>query len=276
VGISYLILTEVEALRRCEQIEHDVWGLVDREVLSATHMRAMVHAGGMAAGAFVDDELAGFVFGFISYEGEDEGVAMHSHLLAVLPTFRGRRLGIGLKRFQREWCLERGIERVTWTFDALQLGNARLNLEHLGATGGIYLHDFYGRFGGKLAGSVSTDRMLVSWALRDPAVASLAADRPRLVADPAGTTTVLAWHAGNLPGVPDLEADGSRLLVALPQSFTTMIAAQPALAERWREAVRAVLSHYFSRGYRAVRVVSGRYLLQRFGPTEDNKNENQT
>jgi chorismate synthase len=263
VGVTYRILTEVEALRRCEQIEHDVWGLVDREVLSATHMRAMVHAGGMAAGAFVDGELAGFVFGFVSYEGVEEGVALHSHLLAVLPGFRGRRLGIGLKRFQREWCLERGLERVTWTFDALQLGNARLNLEHLGATGGIYLHDFYGRFGGTLAGNVSTDRMLVSWALRDPDVAALAADRDRAAIDPEGATTVLAWHAGNLPGAPDLTATGPYLLVALPQSFTPMIAAQPALAERWRGAVRAVLSHYFLLGYRALRVVSGRYLLQR-------------
>lgn len=271
--IAYRTLTAVEELRRCEEIEKEVWGLEDREVLSGTHLRALVHAGGMAGGAFVDGELAGFVFGFPSYEGGEVG--LHSHMLAVLPRFRGRRIGIGLKLYQRRWCLERGLDRMTWTFDALQLGNARLNLEHLGATGGVYLHDFYGRFGGTLAGSVSTDRMLVLWSLRDPTVAALAQGAERTPPRIEGVPIVLPWRAGNLPGDPDLTADDARLLVALPQAFTTMIAADPELAERWRGAIRTALSHYFARGYRAARVVAGRYLLERTeedgGRTGDHK-----
>ena len=71
---------------------------------------------------------------------------------------------------------------------------------------------------------------------------------------------------GALPNSMSLDADPFSekiVLVALPQAFTTMIASDPRLAERWREAVRSVLTHYFARGYRAVRVVSGRYLLRR-------------
>lgn len=272
MGESLRLLSHVDDLRRCEEVEREVWGLEDREVLSGTHMRALVHAGGMAAGAFVDDELAGFVFGFPAlHEGPEGGAALHSHLLAVLPRWRGRRFGVRLKWFQRGWCLSRGLQRITWTFDPLQLGNARLNLEHLGASSGRYLVDFYGRFGGTLSGSVSTDRLLVEWDLDDSEVTTLAAGRGRPPAS-SEVPSVLAWLEGNEPGTPGLDAAAPSLHLSLPRDFTAMITAAPALAERWRERVRIVLMHYFAKGYRVKRVVSGGFLLQRPDTASEEEN----
>lgn len=261
---SIRLLSHVDDLRRCELIQREVWGLEDREILSGTHMRALVHAGGMVAGAFVDGNLVGFVFGFLARHGDRaDGVGFHSHLLAVLQEYRGRRLGIRLKWFQRGWCLQNGVPWMTWTFDPLQRGNARLNLEHLGAVSDRYLTNFYGRIGGTLSGSVSTDRLLVSWDLDGEQVAALADGGVRPTLSAEGLPSVLARREGNEPGEPDLEAVAPRLLVALPDDFTAMIEQDPDRAERWRARVRATLTHYFAREYRVGRVVDRGYLLER-------------
>ena len=62
-------------------------------------MQAVVHGGGLAAGAFVKEELVGFVFGIIVLDRGEPG--LHSHMLGVLPAFRGMRIGKDLKWFQR-------------------------------------------------------------------------------------------------------------------------------------------------------------------------------
>lgn len=258
------LLVQVDDLRRCQQIEKLVWGIEDSEILSGTHMRALVHGGGMAAGAFVDGELAGFVFGFLArHQDTHSGVGLHSHMLAVLPDHRGRRLGIRLKQFQREWCLQRGLRWITWTFDPLQQGNARLNLEHLAAYSDRYLVDFYGRFGGVLSGDLSTDRLLVTWQLERPEVVAAAGDLLRPPPPITGVPRALRRCEGDEPGEPDLGISEPRLLAALPHDFTAMIAREPERARRWRRALRTVLLHFFARGYHAVRVVDGCYLLEK-------------
>ena len=152
---------------------------------------------------------------------------------------------------------------MTWTFDPLQSGNARLNLEHLGAVSDRYLTNFYGRIGGMLSGSVSTDRLLVSWELDGEEVVALADGAVRTPLSTEGLPSVLARREGNEPGEPDLEAVASRLLVSLPDDFTAMIERAPERAERWRARVRATLTHYFAREYRVARVVDRSYLLER-------------
>ncbi len=132
-------LTQIDELRRCEEVQRSVWGFADLEVVAGSQMSAAVHAGGLVAGAWCEeisgedaDILCGFVYGFPAYEGNSVG--FHSDMMAVLPNYRGLGIGQRLKQFQRERCLERGLNWMTWTFDPLQAKNARLNLEHLGAT----------------------------------------------------------------------------------------------------------------------------------------------
>ena len=125
-----------------------------------------------------------------------------------------------------------------------------------------YLIDFYGRFDSSLSGSISTDRLLVGWELDDPAVVALAEGRKR---DPAasGAPSVLGRQRGGDPGEPRLEALATAVHLSLPHDFTAMLAESPERAERWRRRVRETLTHYFERGYRAIRVVDDGYLLKR-------------
>lgn len=247
-------LTTHTELRAAEAVQCAVWGESVPEA-SAALLRASQHAGALVAGAFRDGRLVGFVYSFPSFVGGR--AQQHSHLLAVLPEARGGGVGQALKWFQRAWCLERGITRVTWTFDPLRAKNARLNLEHLGATAGAYLPDFYGPLGGPLNGLLPSDRLLAEWPLDAPHVSAFVQGRGRTEA--AKPTAVLLENRG---GEPELRAHhGRRVWLGLPPTFDPV--GSPDHALRWRLALREAMAPPLAAGYRAVRFVAGGYVLER-------------
>jgi chorismate synthase len=263
-------LVSVEALRLCEEVQQRVWGTAP-EVTTAS-LRAAVHAGALVAGALENGKLLGFAYGFPSFVGGRVG--LHSHMLAVLPEARGRGLGQALKWFQRDWCLAHGIELVTWTFDPLRAPNARLNLEHLGASVAHYYPDFYGTLGDALSGDLPSDRVVAEWVLASARVAALAAgERPEVTERPevAGLTVV----ADGEPQLGDVQAGdiqigdvqlgeaqaAARVWLELPLHIDPAHDFDRVL--RWRLALRVVMVPLLSAGYRATRFVAGGYVLER-------------
>jgi len=201
----------------CVELQRQVWGMSDLELTSAIQLIATVHAGGLllvaeAAGA----GLVGFSYGFAGWSAA--GPHLHSDMLAVLPAWRGRGLGLRLKWAQRERALARGLALVTWTFDPMRAANARLNLRHLGAVARDYLPDLYGRTSSALHQGLPTDRLLARWELASPRVrglaAGLAAPRPPLDAPRLNDVRV---HDG-LPvsSAPRLEPTARRVQLELP------------------------------------------------------------
>jgi len=104
---------------------------------------------------------------------------LHSHMLAVRPEYRNRGLGAQLKLEQRREALGRGIRRMEWTFDPLEIKNAYLNICKLGAVMRTYIVDFYGVSSSRLQGGLPTDRLVAEWHLDAPRVTALLAGRPR-------------------------------------------------------------------------------------------------
>ncbi|RPJ43427.1 MAG: GNAT family N-acetyltransferase, partial [Chloroflexi bacterium] len=143
-----------------EQFQLQVWGA---EIIPTPKemLIPIQHEGGLLAGAFTqENEMVALIFGFPT---RDPAV-MHSHMLGTLEVWRGRGIGVRMKWYQRDWCLERGIRQVRWTVDPLRAANAELNIRHLGATAETYLPDYYGPMQGIDSGA-PTDRLLVEWHL---------------------------------------------------------------------------------------------------------------
>ncbi len=243
----------MEELERCTGIELQIWG---QGVVPPGILRAATHMGGLAIGAFVGDELAGFVFGFLGRRqlGGVHHWLHHSHVLGVLPQWRGHGIGAMLKREQARQCLESGIELMTWTFDPLRGLNAYQNLEKLGATTSIYEVRHYGLMADAQNADLDSDRLLVTWWLsRERTAASGNGDLP----------SALAAGPDGLPGRTRLELVGPEVLVAVPNDLDAILASRPSQAVAWREAVRAVMLHYFGRGFEAVGFRNGSYVLRR-------------
>lgn len=142
-----------------------VWG---GDPMPQAALVALTKAESYVAAAFDRDEVVGAICGFVGIvDGEPQ---LHSHIAAVLPSHRRRHLGAALKWHQRDWCLERGIETVTWTFDPLVRRNGSFNLHTLGAVGAGYVTDLYGTMDDEINRGDPSDRLVARWDLRDPRV----------------------------------------------------------------------------------------------------------
>lgn len=257
-------LLAIEELHACEAIAKVVWQVDDREIVPASHLRAIQHAGGLVAGAFDAGRMVGFAIGFLARHDGHEPTGLHSHLMAVLPEVRRGGLGRALKWYQRRWCLEHGLPWITWTFDPLQAHNARLNLEYLGAEGVAYHPDFYGTLGGVLFGSLATDRLVARWELEAPRVLRLAGGAaPEPEPERAEAPAALRRRPDGAPGAPDTAIDASLVRVEIPDEFAPLLYQDPERARAWRFAVREAMAAYVGRGYRADRFVGDAYHLRR-------------
>ncbi len=225
-------LSGMVEFRAAESLQRDVWGHADKED-PADLMMVIQQEGGLAAGAFLDGRLMGYVFGFPTVT---PGV-QHSHRLAVRAEARGAGLGVRLKWYQRDWCLARGIGLVRWTFDPLRRTNAALNIARLGAEVTTYLPDYYGAMEGINAGSPS-DRLLADWRLDAAHVADLA--------------------EGRSPKAVDFTTR-----VEIPADFAAMLDNDPPQALAARMRVRESLCAAFAKGLaiRGFATESHSYLL---------------
>ena len=176
-----------EELSACVQLQIDVWGYGDRDVVPRRLFIVSQKIGGQVIGAF-DPERPGAssqgnaasLVGFaMALPGIADGQPyLHSHMLAVNPGYRDQGIGRRLKLFQRDEALSRGIRRMQWTFDPLEIKNGYLNLVKLGAIARDYAPNFYGVSSSRLQGEIPTDRLYAEWWLESERVCAALEGKP--------------------------------------------------------------------------------------------------
>jgi predicted GNAT superfamily acetyltransferase len=235
----------------CAQLQVDVWGFGPADAVPPLHLIAMHHYGGILIGAFEGAKMVGFVCGF---SGWDRGkVFHHSHMLAVLPEFRGSGLGEKLKWAQRDRVLAQGIELVNWTFDPLQAVNANLNVNRLAAVVRKYRVNIYGESNSPLHGSLPTDRLEAEWLVSSERVARAARGElpewPGWESLPRASSTKAESSGFRAPGAVNLEIEEDALLIEIPDNVNRIMARDMALALDWRLLIRDLFRAYFARDY---------------------------
>jgi predicted GNAT superfamily acetyltransferase len=256
-GVVLRPLSTVEDLQGVGGVIDAVWG---PDAMPPALLRAFQHAGGVLVGAFAGREQVGFVLGFLGWE---DGLHLHSHMLAVLPDRRLRGVGRALKLAQRASCLDRGIAQVRWTYDPLLAGNARFNLNLLGVVATAFLRDFYGAMPDRLNRGERSDRFEVRW--------DLASDRARHALE--GDVSL---EGGDLPSILDARGEpalpepvllqspiGAGCTVSIPKDHLSLRSRDPALSARWRDAAAAAFDRCFAANLVATRVdPEGRYVFE--------------
>lgn len=223
--------TKLAEFEACVRMQERVWG---KEITVPLPMFVAVQsAGGQILGAFDGQKMAGFTMGLIGTHNlparsgsaqRVESAFIYSHMTAVLPEYRDRGVGRGLKLFQRQDALKRGIDLVEWTFDPLELKNAHFNLVRLGAIVRRYLPDYYGITASPLHAGIPTDRLLAEWWIASDRVKSILADDP-------------------LPSV------GRIVRVSLPADISRRKAAEQDEAVRVQSEAREQFQKWLSQGY---------------------------
>jgi predicted GNAT superfamily acetyltransferase len=190
-----------DELQACVDLQIEVWGYSDGDVIPRRVFLVSQKIGGQVIGAFdtnlpgaLPDGDAGSMVGFsFSLPGLKTGAKsasgrpepyLHSHMLAVRDGYRNQQIGARLKLAQREDALKRGFDRIEWTFDPVEIKNSFLNIHKLGAIVRSYEENFYGVSSSRLQGGLQTDRLLAEWWIRTPRVeAAIQGEAPRALSE---------------------------------------------------------------------------------------------
>ena len=187
----------LDELNACVALQKEVWDFSDYDLIPLRLFVVAEKIGGQVIGAFDGSEMVGFA---MSIPGARGGKAyLHSHMLAVRESYRNAGVGRRLKLFQREDALSRGFDLIEWTFDPLEIKNAWLNIERLGAIARRYNPNQYGISSSPLQGGLPTDRLVAEWWLRSGRVKNLLQTGAHLPLKPELTVAVPAeiytWKA---------------------------------------------------------------------------------
>jgi predicted GNAT superfamily acetyltransferase len=190
-GVRVRPLTSLKDVDALLDVMDSTWG--QRDLLSREIVRALQIGGNVPLGAFTGDRLVGYALGFLG-AGED-GLHLHSHMLAVLPEWMSGGVGYALKLAQRAAALDAGVTVARWTFDPMQARNAHFNLMKLGTVADRLHRELYGVMTDALNRGGRSDRLEARWDLeREPGPREIGADAvvvevPR---DPAGRDELAA------------------------------------------------------------------------------------
>ena len=238
-------IDELAQMRAVEELQKEIWGIPDLDVVPLTHLVAAREAGGVLIGAFEGDMLIGFVYGFPSFERGQ--LAHHSHMLAVKPDYRNIDLGRRLKLAQREHVMAQGIGLISWTFDPLQSLNAYFNFSKLGVLADRYLPDFYGEDAASFLHQTGTDRLWVSWFVSSE----------RVERKISGARDEVGFSAA--PSLIEVDQDDSprrnafsdedRVVIEIPSNIDALQQQNRETAWRWREETRWAFTEALKTGY---------------------------
>lgn len=164
---------DFEELAACVQLQRDVFTLPEIEISPVRHLVVTRSAGGFILGAFVENELVGFVLSVSAILNGEK--AFYSHMTAVKKEFQSYGIGTKLKWAQREMSLQKGVKFIKWTFQPVLARNAFFNLEKLGAIINHYEPNFYGTDypSSDVTLGLDSDRLFCEWHLEDEKVLAL-------------------------------------------------------------------------------------------------------
>ena len=249
-----------EEMNAIEALQREVWQGSETDVVPAHVFIAAIHNGGLLLGAYLNEQLVGFVFGFPGlYSTPDGPRAKHcSHMMGILPAHRDSGIGFALKRAQWQMVRHQGLDHITWTYDPLLSRNAYLNITKLGAVCNTYRRSEYGDMRDGLNAGLPSDRFQVDWWITTRRVERRLSKRVRkplklddfLKADLQPLYTPLS-STGSLPRPPQhfSPLEGRLALAEIPSDFNALKEKDFVLARDWRFFTREIFEAAFNAGY---------------------------
>ncbi len=273
IGSQSVVIRDIETvaeMHATEDLQIEAWGETDRGIVPLNQFAAIRHVGGSLIGAFDEEKLVGFVYGFWGHlHGR---IVHHSHMLAVSPAHQNHNLGYQLKLAQRTKVLADGLtDRITWTFDPLQSVNAHFNFAKLGVLSDVYKINIYGDAGASFLHQNGTDRFFVTWLIKSQRVEDRLAGNAVSVRENSDALHLLT---NSDSGMPEPLADPRELiatdsaLIEIPTGMISIESADFELARKWREESRKAFSQALSAGFVVTEYFrkneqTGSYLLER-------------
>jgi predicted GNAT superfamily acetyltransferase len=253
------LLETPEEMSSVEALQRLVWPFSETDVVPAHVFITAVHNGGLVIGAFDNNQMIGFVFGFPGLESTPDGPRPKhcSHMMGIHPDYRDSGVGFALKRAQWQMVRHQGLDHVTWTYDPLLSRNARLNIAKLGAVCNTYRRSEYGDMRDGLNAGLPSDRFQVDWWINTRRVDRRLGKRARKPlklenfskADLQPLYSVHQTESWPRPPENFSPLEGHLALTEIPADFIALKDADFSLARDWRFFSREVFETAFAAGY---------------------------
>lgn len=242
-------LNSISELELVQQLDAEVW---DGSTVPVHQTTAAIKNGGIIIGAFDDNRLIGFNYGFTGFKNGK--VYLCSHMMGIASSHRAQGIGEALKQEQRKIAIQYGYELMKWTYDPLETRNGYLNLTKLRAVCDTYIENCYGKMQDGLNKDLPSDRFEVYWYLTSKYIdekktwdLSKAVAIAEVQLNEQGWPVLDDWDI-NQP----LEADS--YLLPVPANFQKLKLHNPELALDWRLKTRSIIQALFAKEYVAIKL----------------------
>ncbi|SOC13336.1 predicted GNAT superfamily acetyltransferase [Ureibacillus xyleni] len=241
-------LTTLEEMEQVQLLEKQVWGI---EPIPTHQTLTAVKNGGIMVGAYDDEKLVGFSYGFAGFKNSK--VSLCSHMLGIDENYRSQQIGEQLKHAQRTIAISKGYDMMHWTYDPLETRNGYLNLTKLNGVCHTYIENCYGEMKDGFNQGLPSDRFEVHWYLKSPYVEKQIEPQ---ISHPQPLGEIIFDEAG-LPSLKIFALDALTSEVyslPVPWDFQSLKAKSQEHAMHWRMETRKVFQKVFAAGYTAVRI----------------------
>jgi predicted GNAT superfamily acetyltransferase len=239
-----------------EDIQEDAWGMPARELVPKRLMYATLKSGGVVIGAYKNEEVVGYCWGWVGHK-EPDGLFIYSHHNAVRKEYQNQGIGMQLKLVQRDWAIKNGYSLINWTFDPLQSKNCYLNLHKLGVVCNNYKRNYWGEMKDILNIGIDTDRFYSNWQINSKHVKQRIEgkidDYPHLIqSNDCKVFETQLVKDKLVVEKTNLNLDLECILVEIPPNFNELIKSDKEILIHWRKETRIVFENYFYKGYKAI------------------------
>ncbi|MFD1387251.1 GNAT family N-acetyltransferase [Oceanobacillus oncorhynchi subsp. oncorhynchi] len=242
-------LKTMAEMEQMQELEGRIWGMA---TIPTHQTLTAVKNGGIMVGAYADDQLVGFSYGFAGFDNGKSYLC--SHMLGMDQAYRSQGIGKMLKQKQREIAIRKGYDMMKWTYDPLETRNAYLNLTKLNGMCNTYIENCYGNMQDGFNKGLPSDRFEIHWHLKSPHVM----EQQSVNTENATTLNTLTFNQEGLPVFTKekepLELTEYSYSVRVPKDFQGLKAASQELAMDWRLKTRELFQNLFEAGYAAIRL----------------------
>ncbi|MCM3080635.1 GNAT family N-acetyltransferase [Brevibacillus invocatus] len=252
--ISYRKLETLHQLEEVSQLDALIW---EANPIPTHQTLTAVKNGGLCIGAFHNEKMIGFVYGFAGYVEKE--VYLCSHMMGIHPAYQNQGIGYRLKMKQAEEAKILGYHTIRWTYDPLEMRNGFLNISKLGAICSEYIENCYGDMNDRFNQGLPSDRFHVEWFIDSPyqhqryyLFAGQTIQKQALLAE---------WEVvADLPRITrkktiDEQLPSEAYFIPIPSRFQEIKKQDISLAKEWRSQTREIFQHSFQLGWTVANVI---------------------
>lgn len=273
MAIEIVPITDLQGCADLQAVHNVIWSNSDDEIIPTHVLITWANSDCVLLGAYDRSRreyhgMVGFALGWYGLTHAVPATLKYcSHIVGVLPEFRGRDIGLQLKLAQRAQLLAHGqTNLMTWTYDPLATVNGSFNVHRLGAVCTTYKRDVYGEMTDALNAGAPSDRFQVDWWMdSDRVERHLAQTYPAWNAD---TIVYPVTVQANSPHIMQLPVwNGQPVAVPLPEHLAMLRTHDTQRLLDWRMMQRTLFEAAFAAGYQVVDCVAitdrgWHYILQ--------------